>query len=205
MINLRSISTAVLSCLVLAAPASAAESSIHLSLPESAYLGTPVSATVAVSGEAPAHRKYGVAFLHAGTPVANCGKAVEEGSASVTAVASSTVVSTVEGSVALPLVNYETLGTYTLCAYVQRNEPTPAEAHASFTVVNPPPPPPVVTPPAPPAPVVTPPAPVVTPPVIHALTSAQKLHAALAKCKKQKNKRKRVKCERTARTAAKHH
>jgi hypothetical protein len=208
---LYNISITVLLCLFLAAPANAAESSIYLTVPTSTYLGSSVTATVTVSGEVSATRKYGVAFLHAETPVTDCGKAVEKGSASVTMVYAKTTSSSspLEESVALPLVNYEALGTYTLCAYVQREAPTPAEATASFTVVVPPPPP-TVTPPAPPtpsAPVVTVPVPVVPPaPIIHTLTTAQKLRTALAKCKKLKkhSHSKRVQCERTAKKKVRH-
>ena len=204
MINLRRISTAVLFCLVLAAPASAA-SPIHLSVPASAYLGSPV--TYQLSGEPEPTRHFRVGFLHTEVPGA-CAKALKGESSPATTVASGQVLSgKFEEHGSLPTTLYEALGTYYVCAAVQTEEPAPAETYASFTVVPaPPPPPPVVTPPTPPAPVVTPPAPVVTPPVVHPpLTSAQKLHAALAKCKKQKNKRKRVKCERTARSAARHH
>ncbi len=192
--TLRCISTVVLSCLFLAAPASAAPS-IHLSLPESAYLGSAVTATV--SGESEATRKYDVRFLHAEVPAAECGKEAESKS---TNVYGSTVPASgkFETSVPLPTTLYEALGTYTICATVQTNEPANAETHASLTVVTPPPPPP----PAPAATPVSGPAATIIPPlapVSKPLTAAQKLHAALAKCKHQKNKRKRVKCERAAR------
>lgn len=74
-----------------------------------------------------------------------------------------------------------------------------------------PPAPPVVAPAPAPAPTVTlPPAPPVltgslaNATSVQSLTTTQKLHKALAKCKRQHPKRKRVKCERAARKAASH-
>lgn len=102
----------------------------------------------------------------------------------------------------LPATEYPALGTYEVCAEVDQWTTT---TEATFMVLAvplpPPPPPPAAT--LPPSPVVTPPAIPAT--VSKPLTAAQKLHAALAKCKHQKNKRKRVKCERTAKAVARHH
>lgn len=186
--TLRCISTAVLACLALAVPASAAEVSLSLST-TSTTLGTPITATA--SGVATTN--YGVAVIKE----APCTKdnattmalGVNEGGP-------------FDQTVTLPATGYPTVGTYNVCAEVDHWTTVTQATLAVLAVPLPPPPPP--------APVVAPAlAPPVTSavapkPVVKPLTTAQKLHKALAKCKREHPKSKRVKCERAARRAAKH-
>ena len=193
--TLRSISTAVLLCLALAAPASAAEVNLSLSPTTTTLGGSPVMATLTGNSQAP-HNTHLLAVANtakSGSCEGYQGRTILE----VQEEPSSKVNVTVE----IPPADYTVIGTYRVCSFV-RAEPSEHSPYESgiFTVL-------AVPPPAPPAPVITPaPAPVVTPPapVVKPLTSAQKLHTALAKCKRQKNKRKRAKCERQARKAARH-
>jgi hypothetical protein len=194
--TLRCISTAVLACLALAVPASAAEVSLSLST-TSTTLGTPITATA--SGVATTN--YGVAIIKE----APCTKAN----------ATTMVFGVNEGgpfdqTVTLPATGYPTVGTYNVCAEVDHWTTVAQATLAVLAVPLPPPPPPApVVAPAPAPPVTSAPAPPVTSavapkPVVKPLTTTQKLHKALAKCKRQHPKSKRVKCERAAKRAAKH-
>lgn len=207
--TLRSISTAVLLSLVLATSASAAEPniSVTVSANPSATLGTPV--TYNVSGEGEARQTFSVRIMSLATyPASECLRANEKSSVvyeyPATLNGSGVSLHSFSESGTIVSSDYSALGAYVVCARITGGV-HPAETSVSFSVVAPAP---VVTTPAAnpnpaPAPSVAPllPTPVATPSVV-ASTSAQKLHAALAKCKKQKNKKKkRAQCER----AAKHH
>jgi hypothetical protein len=210
--TLRSISIAVLLSLAVAAPAAASTVSVSVSSPNTT-LGTAVSYTI--SGEAEVTQTYEVRMIS--TSSANFASACENKSAGVTVYEKEVQVETpgvttiaFAHSAELPLTDYSSLGTYAVCGVVRMGrEPhvgTPSTSNVATFTVNAPVTPPVVpssTPPAPaPVPLV---APAVVPATIHiapVTNSAQKLHTALVKCRKQKNKKKRVKCERAAKTAA---
>lgn len=202
--TLRSISTAALLSLVFASTASAVPANISISAtPSVASLGTIVSYTV--SGSAEVKETYEVRLMHVGVPSANCAKARPEESTLLHAPFE------VEGKAATPIAinrtevipvsDYATTGTYVLCARILKGASAEGETYessTSFTVEAPAPSPSITPAPAPPAPAVVS-TPVTT---VHATAStAQKLHAALAKCKKQKNSHKRKQCERRARSS----
>lgn len=213
--TLRSISTAAFIFFTLAVSAASA-STISVSLSSTnPTLGTPISYTL--SGEAKVKETYEVRIMHVGLPEANCTKANEKESIRLhdpfEVFANATSLTQSE---TIPIVDYNALGTYAVCAMV-RNGPEShysekgfsADSTTSFTVVAPAVPsastpvPPVETPAAP-TPAV---APVVAPALVAHVVApvpAQKPHTAIAKCKKQKNKKKRVKCERAAKKAAHH-
>jgi hypothetical protein len=176
--TLRSISTAVLLCLVLAVPASAAEVNLSLST-TSVILGTPVTATA--SGVATTN--YGVAVIKE----APCTK-----DNATTMVLGVNEPGPFDQTVTL---GYSTVGTYNVCAEIDHWTTVVEATLTVLAVPLPPAPAPVAVAPAPTAVV----APVIAPkPVVKPLTTAQKLHTSLVKCKKQKNKKKRVQCERLA-------
>jgi hypothetical protein len=202
--TLRSISTAVLLCLVLASPAAAATEptiSATVSTP-SATLGTPVSYTVSGAGEP--SQTYSVRIVSLATHAASeCvhGNSNSQlvfqfgGSLGGSSVSLKSFSTTNE----IPSSDYSTIGTYAVCSILQGGAKDTYSEPVTFAVVAPAPP---VQPTPPPAPAVTPSvaplAPPLAAPSVAASTSVQKLHAALAKCKKQKNKKKRAKCERAA-------
>jgi hypothetical protein len=216
--TLRSISTAVLFCLVLAAPA-AANSTINLTVSSaSAVLGTPVTYTV--SGEARAGETYEVRIMHVGLPSTKCENATPE-SALVGHVESIAG----EGSLhpfptkseeTIPIKDYAEVGSYAMCAVIRGASSVEnngfVKSLASFTVVTPPPTVPLVptpeAPPIAPTPVATPgvttpsavaPVALVKPSVVKPVAKrVSKLAKALKLCKKQKNKHKRAKCEKLA-------
>lgn len=187
--NLRCISTAVLACLVLAAPASAADE-VHLILsPTSTTLGgTPITATAS-----------GVATSNYAVWTMRTEGACTEANAMSSPFGRNHFAGAFEQAGVISPTRYPTVGTYKVCAEIDEWAETSEATFAVLAVPPPPPPPGVNNAPPPPPPVVTAP-----PPVVKPLTAAQKLKAALAKCKHQKNKRKRVKCERAARASAKH-
>lgn len=199
--TLRSISTAVLLCLVFAAPAAADELSLSST---SIFPGETVSVTVAVQAH-PEIRQGIVAMVRLTS--AEC---LKEASGKVSGAAEEHPLAQA-GNYTFPFPQanlYEAFGTYRVCEYYlteDKGSQASSQLATMFTVVARPVPPSPVVAPASPAPVV---APVSSPPtttlpplapVSKPLTKAQKLHAALAKCKHQKNKHKRVKCERQAR------
>jgi hypothetical protein len=208
--TLRSISTAVLLCLVLAAPAAATTTpniSVSVSA-SSATLGTPVSYTV--SGEGEARQMFAVRVMSlASYPASECVRSNERSQlifeAPGTFNGSGAVLHQFNENREIPAADYNALGTYAVCAVLKGTEHDTESAPVTFSVVAPAPlvqATPQVTPPAAtPSVAPLPPAPVATPSVV-ASTSVQKLHKALAKCKKQKNKKKRAKCERVAKAAA---
>lgn len=114
--------------------------------------------------------------------------------------------SSINQAATIPIGDYNALGTYAVCAMVRLgvlSSGSFAESTTSFTVVAPPAPEPTPTivAPAPAAvpvlaPAVT--APATTTHVTPVATTAQKLHAALAKCKRLKKHSKRVACEKRA-------
>jgi hypothetical protein len=205
--TIRSISTAVLFFLVLAAPAAAA-SKIEVSASSpNPTLGTPI--TYQVAGEAEVGETYQVNILD-GTSSQECFNQVKrvQGTSSVEVLRPVQVGRQHESSIEsfsqtamIPIEDYGALGTYTVCAMVRLgvlNTGSFAESTTSFTVVAAPAPAPVVVPV--PAPVVTPPPPVapatsVVKPVVKPVS---KLAKALKLCKKLKKHSKRVACEKYA-------
>lgn len=213
--TLRSISTAVLLCLILAAPAAADELSLSAS---SVFPGEAVSYTVKVDESHPDIRPGVVAIVRL---VSDSECLVESNKEQHILEELPYSTSTTETHV-MEVNLYEAFATYHVCEYYLVKEVGEPRASAqkltSFAVVARPVPP--VTPPTPvvatEAPlsavasssavaptIVTPPTPVVATHVT-ILTAAEKLRVALVKCKKQKNKKKRVKCERAAKKAAHH-
>jgi hypothetical protein len=189
--TLRSISTAVLLCLILAAPAAADE--LSLSTP-SVFSGETVSYTIKVE-EHPGTSFIAMVRL-TNDPTCLLEKSTKQ---NILSTASFTKPTT---ETRLLTGLYEAFGTYQVCEYfLNENEKENAKPQIikTFEVVAHPVPPTPTVPVAPvstPAPVTAIPSAIV--PHVTVLTAAQKLRAALKKCKHQKNKRKRVKCERAA-------
>lgn len=172
---LRCISTAVLLCLVLAAPAAADELSLSST---SIYPAETINVTVVVQAH-PEVRNGIMAVVR--LTAAEC---LTEVSGGVPGEAEEHHFAKA-GSYTFPLQAslYEAFGTYRVCEYYlteEKGSRASSQLATTFTVVSPPPP--VVTPPAP-APVVTPPAPVVP--------HISKRAAAVAKCHKLYKHKKR--------------
>lgn len=192
---LRNTSIAVLACLIVASPATAAPNlTVSVSPTNSIFVSTAVSYTV--SGEAEVEGETYQVNISSGTSESECLKSKTE------------VLRPVQiGKLSfantglIPTEDHSSLGTYIVCAMVRCRESCTGphayiETSTQFTVVAEPPPLVQPTVPAPPS---------VQPPVVHVaqhattISASNKLKVALAKCKKQKNKKKRQKCERQAR------
>lgn len=215
---LRSISTAVLFFLVLAAPA-AATPSIHLSVEPTEISAASPNITYHVSGESEVERRYTVSICKG-----------PSGFEPIVLFSDELTATTFDKT--FPGMFSGTIGIYTVCAMVTDDNKTPAQAEpvtfqvvaitkaeeaktkqkekeaneaqivkehqeaekrqqevSTFTIA----PVPAVVP----APAVAPVAPTKHPVVV----PVSKLAKALKQCKKLKNKKKRVKCERAAKSA----
>jgi hypothetical protein len=200
--TLRSISTAVLLSVALTAPAAAATPNISVSVTAASPILVGTAVTYRVSGEGEVRGEYSVHIMpvSATAPAETCynaGSSTKLVLHSIALGGSMSSLTAFQNEGVIPVEDYPAIGTYVVCATI-RNETNTTEHLETFSVTEPPS---VVQPAANPSPTpsVAPllPTPVATPSVV-ASTSAQKLHAALAKCKKQKNKKKRAKCERAA-------
>jgi hypothetical protein len=192
--SLYSISLTVLAFLIVASPAAAVPNVTVKVAPESSiFANTP--ATYTVSGEAEVGQKYSVRIMpvESSHPASECvaGRANTKLLHEPIEVHGTSASEAFSYTETIPVEDHSFLGVYAVCAMVREGHainPETAENTTEFSVVP-------LTPSNP-----TPAQPVA--PVIHTTsnTSTTKLHAALAKCKKQykHNKKKRVKCERAA-------
>jgi hypothetical protein len=217
--TLRNISTAVLFFLVMAAPAAA--DSISLTEVPTEVSSSSLSVTYKVLEEPEAGYSSTIRLMRVGWTGSNCGQVPQESNKVMNW---RNVQSTSVRRFSLePAFDYEGLGPYVVCAVIAKGyHQAIAESSASFTVVE-------ITKmemaekaeeaaakakseseaaakktqeesahaSTAPSSTLT-----KTPPLVQPLTSAQKIHAALVKCKKLKKHSKRVKCERAAKKAA---